>query len=240
MENESACKKINLYEQIADALEADIIARRYEDGRLPSEFHLAEQFNVSRTIIREAMKLLRERDLIDSKVGSGAYITKPEAQYLSGAVARIVRTNYISYAEIYDVRSILEREAAQKAALYIQEPEFVQMESCLAKLKDYSLTPEARREYDFAFHLAIARASRNNLLVMLIEAMSTTIKDVIDFSSLVEGSIDDGIHRHGLILRALREHDPILAGHMMYDHIYHSKQKCLQYFEEQNRCGAES
>ena len=176
MENESACKKINLYEQIADALEADIIARRYEDGRLPSEFHLAEQFNVSRTIIREAMKLLRERDLIDSKVGSGAYI----------------------------------------------------------------MTPEARREYDFAFHLAIARASRNNLLVMLIEAMSTTIKDVIDFSSLVEGSIDDGIHRHGLILRALREHDPILAGHMMYDHIYHSKQKCLQYFEEQNRCSAES
>lgn len=232
MESENS-KKSNLYEQIADQLEADIIAHRYEDGRLPSENHLAEQFGVSRTIIREAMKLLRERSLVDSKVGSGAYITKPEAQYLSDVVARIVRANYISYAEIYDVRSILETEAAQKAALYAEEKDFTQLEACLLKLKDYTLTAEERREYDFDFHLTIAKASGNNLLVMLIEAMSSTIKDVIDFSSLVEGSIDDGIHRHRQILHALRAHDPILAGHMMYDHIYHSKLKCLQYFEMQ-------
>lgn len=231
MEAESTGKRFTLYEQIADQLEAEIIAHRYEDGRLPSEIHLAEQFNVSRTIIREAMKLLRERSLVDSKVGSGAYITRPEAQYLSDAVARIVRTNYISYGEIYDVRSILETEAAQKAALYIRDEEFAEMEACLLKLKNHDLTPEERREYDFHFHLTIAKASRNSLLVMFIEAMSTTIKEVIDFSSLVEGSIDDGIQRHGQILQALRERNPILAGHMMFDHIYQSKLKCLQYFE---------
>ena len=72
MPMENSLQKAHLYEQVADLLERQIIAQ-YKDGKkLPSEQHLAEQYQVSRTIIREALKLLKERGLIDSKTGSGA------------------------------------------------------------------------------------------------------------------------------------------------------------------------
>ena len=72
-------RKTICHEQVADLLEQQIL-NNYEDGaRLPSEQHLAEEYSVSRTIIRESLKLLKERGLIDSKTGSGSYVTRPEA-----------------------------------------------------------------------------------------------------------------------------------------------------------------
>ncbi|NCC68980.1 MAG: GntR family transcriptional regulator, partial [Clostridia bacterium] len=72
-----------LYDKIADILENDIVSGSFGTEKLPSEQNLAGKYNVSRTVIREALKILGERHLIFSMAGSGAFITKPDAFDLS-------------------------------------------------------------------------------------------------------------------------------------------------------------
>ena len=78
-----AVSRVNLYEQIAGRLEEWILAHNFkEQEKLPSEQALAEEFNVSRNVVREALKLLKERGLVDSRNGTGSYVTKPDVENL--------------------------------------------------------------------------------------------------------------------------------------------------------------
>jgi len=89
-------KKTNLYEQIADCLEQEIIHSETEIEKLPSEKDLSIQFNVSKTAIREALKVLKERGLITSKNGEGSFVTKPGMSNISDSLNRIVQLGKIS------------------------------------------------------------------------------------------------------------------------------------------------
>ena len=170
-DNTAKSKNSNLSEKVADFMEKDIISERSDGERLPSEQQMADQYGVSRTVIREALKKLSERGLIDSKIGSGAFVTKPEAQNLSDVMYRIINMHNIDYSSAFDVRNILEAAAAKKAARFITDEEIKNMEVILEKLKDYDLPHDVRNEYDYQFHKLIADASGNRLLAMLIAAM---------------------------------------------------------------------
>ncbi|NLD58127.1 MAG: FadR family transcriptional regulator [Clostridiales bacterium] len=222
----------NLYEQIADRLEREIISLYAVGQRLPSEQHLAERYQVSRTIMREALKLLKERGLVDSRAGSGAYITHPEAQNISDMLARIIKLDGISFHDIYDLRSVFEIAAIRRAVERVTEAELAEMEQLLEKLKDRSLETGARRDLDFEFHLAIARASRNPLLALMVGTMSNVFKEIITAGIFVKGGIDDGIKRHQRILDALKARSADRAAHMMYSHLYHSEMNMAAYLEE--------
>ena len=219
----------NLYEQIADRLEREIVSLYTLGERLPSEQHLAESYQVSRTVMREAMKLLKERGLIDSRTGSGAYITHPEAQHISDMLARIIKLNDISFHDIYHFRSILEVAAVRRAVEKVTDAELEEMEALLLGLKDLSLDISARRDADFAFHMAIARASRNQLLVLMVETMSNVFKEVITAGIFTKGGIGDAIKRHQKILDALKKRDADYAAYTMYSHLHHSEMNMSAY-----------
>lgn len=218
-----------LYEQLADKLEKEIISEYHEGGRLPSEQQLAEKYAISRTIVREALKLLKERGLIDSRTGSGAFITRPEAQNLADVMARIIRVDDIDADSIYDVREILESAAVRRAVRRATEAELDEMATYLDRLRVRTLETDERRDLDFAFHLAIARASRNPLLCTLVETMSNVFKDVITAGIFVQGGIDDGILRHQAIMDALRARDENLAALKVHEHLYYSRQNLTAY-----------
>ena len=97
-------KKSTLCEQVADEIERAIIVRGVDSERLPSEMALAQQFNVSRTIIRESLKVLTARGLVSSKVGGGAFITKPSSEDISKMFMRIILMEKISDDEVYQDR----------------------------------------------------------------------------------------------------------------------------------------
>ncbi len=228
--------RASLSQQVADLLEQEIIEKYPEGARLPSEQALAERYEVSRTIIREALKTLKERGLIDSKTGSGAYITRPEAQNLSDMVARIIRMDKIGIPSIYDVREILERAAIHRAAKYVTDEELQEMEVMLMKLRDPDLSVEERRDLDFAFHYMIAQASRNELLVLLVETMSIVFKDVISSGIFTEGGIEDAIVRHQVIMDALSARDVKASDAAMKAHLGQSLINAKQY-EQGKRAG---
>jgi GntR family transcriptional repressor for pyruvate dehydrogenase complex len=226
--------RVNLYEQIADRLEDWILANGFEgEEKLPSEQALADEFNVSRNVIREALKLLKERGLVDSRNGTGSYITKPEATNLSDVISRMVAMDNIDYKSIYEVRIILETAACKKAAQLVTPMQLQEMEELLEKMKDRSLTVQERREMDFAFHAAIAHATGNPLLEVMVKAMKNVFIRMIEKGIFLEGGIDDAIMRHGNILDALKEHDPIMAEDAMHDHLSFSRKNVERYLQKQ-------
>ena len=125
--------RVNLYEQIADHIEKQILisgsAEWKEGERLPSEQELAGQFAVSRNVIRETIKVLKERGLVDPRNGVGAVITKPDQQKLSSMIYRYVLLQEMDPEEIYDVRCLLEVYSAQLAAERVDEEGLSRMRS---------------------------------------------------------------------------------------------------------------
>ena len=224
-------QKTPLYEQVADLMEQQILTQ-YEDGyRFPSEQQLADQFNVSRTIVREALKLLKERGLIDSKTGSGAYVTKPDSHNISNVMHRIIRMDQIDYNDVFDLRIILETAAAIQAAKKATPDQLAEMKDCLDKMHDLSLDPKSRSSYDFAFHFMIAKASQNPLLAIVTEAVGDVCREIISKAVLVPGGIQDGITRHETIYQMLCKHDAESIPGAIEGHLERSRKNYHDYLE---------
>ena len=226
--------KTSLYEQIADCLEDMILNDKdmQVHKKLPSEQSLAEQFSVSRNVIRESLKILKERGLINSKNGTGSYITKPEASNLSDVISRMVVIDNIGFKDIYDLRIILETASCKRAAVNATEEDIENMEDMLEKLKDRNITVEERRELDFGFHIAIAEAAGNPLLVVFVQTMKNLFLEMIEKGIFIEGGIDDATQRHANILEALKLGDSNMAEVMMYDHLHFSKKNVENYYKK--------
>ena len=89
-----------------------------------------------------------------------------------------------------------------------------------------------RRETDFSFQVAIAHAAGNPLLEILVQAMKNVFIEMIEKGIFMIGGIDDAIMRHGNILNALKEHDPVMAEDAMYDQLTFSLKNVEKYLQD--------
>ncbi|MGE4583686.1 MAG: FadR/GntR family transcriptional regulator [Sphaerochaeta sp.] len=213
--------RTNLSQQVADHLEEVILSSPTSkvSEKLPSEMKLAKQYNVSRPVIREAMKLLQERGLITLKNGSGAYITRPETDTVMNAVNRIMQVDRISADDLTQVREILELSSVDLAVKKITDADIEKMDAILSRFEDKTLPLKERVKLDEQFHLAIAQAAGNDLLTMFIGVLTSLLRDYMGKGILIEGGIDDGIRRHRIIFEALANRDPQAAHKAMVDHL---------------------
>ena len=186
-----ALNKKPLYEQIADSIEEAIIYNSEQASKLPSEMALAGQFGVSRTIIREALKLLQARGLVEIRVGGGAYITKPESKDISELLLRIVQMDH----EISGL-----------------EAQVDMMEESMSDL-------QKRIDMDCEFHCLIARYSGNRMLSLLVESMTGVLRKFIITGIRSKGGNADGIYHHREIIKALRTRDAEAAAEALTIHL---------------------
>lgn len=226
--------RVNLYEQIADQLEALILQSDSVDEKLPSEQTLAEQFAVSRNVIREALKLLKERGLIASKNGTGSYVTKPEPRNLSDVLGRIIVMDNINYDDIFSVRIILETAACRAAAEKITTEQLKELENLYIQMQDKRLSIQERCDIDFDFHLMVARAADNPLLDILIQAMKKLFVSILEMSIIQNDTVEEAVVHHGYILEVLNNHDAVKAELAMKHHLETSKEKVEKYLKNQN------
>ncbi len=224
-------QKVPLYEQVANLLESQILNQLEDGDLLPSEQQLAEKFLVSRTIIREAQKLLKERGLIDSKAGKGTYVTRLHAQDIAVVFSRLIRMERIDYISVFDMRNILEVEAVARASQHATPEELAKMAEMLETLKDPNLSEIEYSEYDFSFHYMIAKASGNPLLAVMTEAIGSLCREIISRAVKTRGGIEDALWRHELILKMLCEHNEAGAREAMRGHLDKSQENYHQYLE---------
>ena len=140
-----------------------------QNDRLPSEIELARSFGVSRPIVREALMSLQTLGLTTSQSGKGTFV-------ISDRVRTPLLVGRYSPAHIKEVRRALEIPSAELAAQRRTDKDVGQLAALLARLEDAD-NPARRNQLDADFHIAVAIASGNPLLVKLIEDMRTVLEE---------------------------------------------------------------
>jgi len=210
-----------LYQRIVEQIEHRIVAGDLKVGdQLPSERELGEQFAVSRTAVREAVKALREKGLLEVLPGKGTFIRNgtPGAMRSSlGLIMKFGAQNGSSH--LVEVREILEPEIAALAATRITD-EFIAAMSEAVKTMDTALdNVEVFVEADLDFHLALAEATQNPLIPILMDSVIDLLREQRKRIGLVDGGLQRGQFHHKKILEAVIRRDSQAARQSMQDHL---------------------
>jgi GntR family transcriptional repressor for pyruvate dehydrogenase complex len=209
-----------LYEQIADSLEEMILKNESDEIRLPSEMTLVSQFGVSRSVIRESLKVLKERGLIFLRAGGGSYIVKPESEIISKTIARITKFHNVSDDKITKVRSILECAAVSEAAKNNTPEDIKNLLKTVEQMELLKDNLEKRVQKDCEFHYTIAAMSRNELLIFMIQSLMDVFQYYIAKRLEKKPSgHESGVLWHRKIIKAMELHNPDLAKKYMAQHI---------------------
>ncbi len=210
-----------LYERIVSQIEERILTGELKAGdQLPPENELARQFGVSRTAVREAIKALREKRLVEVRPGRGTFITNgtPGAMRHSlGLWMKFGAPNGSS--NLVEVREILEPEIAALAAKRITQEYIAAMQEAVDTMDTALDDPDRFVEADLDFHLALAEATQNPLIPLLMDSIIDLLREERKRTGLVEGGLQRGQVHHKKILKAVIQRDAKAARRSMQDHL---------------------
>src|SRR5438270_4614404 len=210
-----------LYEQIVHQIEESIVKGNLKPGdQLPAERDLAQRFGVSRTAVREAVKALREKGLVEAYSGRGTFITDGTTQAVRQSLDLMVKIGQPEGStHLAEVRAILEPEIAGLAAMRIQEAELATMREAVAVMDKAGQDPDAYIEADLDFHLALAEAAANPLILSLLDSIVGLLREQRLRIFRVPGGPDRGQVHHKRILEAVERHDAEKARDAMRAHL---------------------
>lgn len=189
-----------------------------EAEKLPSERRLAERFNVSRPMIREALRTLSERGLVEVVPARGAYVREARASDATRPLDILFRRRHATPRQLVEARKMLECEAAFLAATRAESVDLKVMELALTRFGSSADLLE-RARYDITFHLSIARAAHNPV----IETMFSSITNLV--GGLMLRSLGDpnvsrtGVPYHREIYEAIRAKDGEASRSAMKGHL---------------------
>lgn len=211
-------RRDRLYQELARTLLVDFAkAGRKPGDRLPPERELAQSYSVSRPTVREALIALEVQGLVEVRVGSGAYLRAlPDAGAQPASFA-------VSAFEVTEARLLVEPEVAGLAAAQIEEEELAQLATLIDGIAQENARNEGTEVADRAFHLLIARASRNAVLVHMVEELWTlraaSPETALLYAKARAANIQPVVEEHTLILRGLQARDPAAAHAAMRAHL---------------------
>ena len=193
-----------LYMQIAEDLMNQIHSGGLTEGKKLSERKLAEEYKVSRTVVREAIKLLNEKGYVETLYGKGSYIRLPDEDMLMRRFREAVDVSKVESREVLEARELLECTMAHLIVERIREKDMEILEELYQDMQNC----KSEREYidlDAKFHLAIAMCAHNRVLSI----MTGTLNQLTDREEFVgnPGSQEKASREHAVMLEALREHD---------------------------------
>lgn len=220
----------SLHFQIADYIQELIAAKKLvPESKLPSERDLAIQFGVNRATIREAIKLLMQRGLIEIRRGLGVFLTEVAPSVVAESIRRYSDFGSNNYEALMEVRFILEPEIAALAAQRATEKDLKELQE-LSELLTEQINKKnyaERAKIDAQFHLALARASHNEFIIAIMsgleETMTKWIVQAAHFYRLPEGR-----KSHQSIYEAIRARNPDLSREAMHTHTYYARQTIEQ------------
>src|ERR1700731_1689969 len=210
-----------LYEQIVQQIEESVLNGTLKPGdQLPAERELAQQLGVSRTAVREAVKTLREKGLVEAYSGRGTFITDGTSQAARQSFDLMVKLGQAEGSpHLAELRLILEPGIAALAAARVQEPEIVALREAVTVMDGAQRDPEAYIEADLDFHLALAEAAANPLILSLIDSIVGLLREQRMGIFQVEGGPERGQYHHKRILEAIEHRDPLGARDAMKAHL---------------------
>ena len=181
--------------------------------RLPPEPRLAAQMGLSRSGVREAVKVLEAARVLDVRRGDGTYVTSLAPRLLLeglGVAVELLRDDTL--LEVMEVRRLLEPAATGLAALRMPDSAIDELGEILADMRTAADDAELLVRYDIAFHRTVIAATGNETLTSLLDGLSSRTLRARVWRGLIEGnSAHVTLNEHEAIYRALRSRDPALA-----------------------------
>lgn len=220
MEADNKTKKSKLYEDIVDELLNRIGSGQLRPGdKLPSERDLAESFNVSRAAIREAIRSLEHMGCIESRIGDGTYIKSPTLQEIINPISLVFPNDKTLYAELIEVRLILETEIAALAAQRRTDEHLALLEKNLAEMEREIDSGGLGLKRDEEFHRILAEASGNRVLATVLNTCSGIISRSRAMTQRLKGVPMSALTSHRQVFEAVRNRDDKTAAYYMRDHL---------------------
>ena len=196
-----------LYEQVAERLRQRIFSRELEPGSWIDELKIAEEYGISRTPMREALKVLAAEGLVTMKVRRGAYVTEVSEKDLR---------------DVYHLLSLLESDAAAQTATLATDAELLELEQLHQSLEDAAHPKRGHREKFFEvnerFHMRLLAIANNRWRDSVVADLRKVMKLNRHNSLLKTGRVQESLQEHRAIMAALKARNASAAADTMQAH----------------------
>ena len=192
-----------LYEEVAELLRQRIFARELEPGSWIDEVKIAEAYGISRTPMREALKVLAAEGLVTMKVRRGAYVTEVNEKDLT---------------DVYHLLALLESDAAGVVAERATEAELQSLADLHASLEQAHSDREAFFRINEEFHQRLLQLADNRWREQMVADLRKVMKLNRHQSLLKTGRISESLQEHRLLLQALQSRDAAASAQRMREH----------------------
>jgi GntR family transcriptional regulator, transcriptional repressor for pyruvate dehydrogenase complex len=192
--------------------------------KLPPERKLAETFDVSRNSVREAIRVLTENNIVQSRQGDGTYVCAADDGSLMNSFARALGNKRRRVREIFEFRRILEPQIAFLAASNITRNEIDRLKVLTFDQERRIVSGEEDSDLDAAFHLSLARATRNSVIVQVLRSLNDVLSETRSDGLQSEERRTASLRTHILIVDALEKRDPEATKQAMKAHLLEVEQ----------------
>ena len=225
MEKISYLKKVNnvsVVQQVIDNLTEAMLNRQLRPGdKIPTEAELAESMGVGRNSIREAVKILVSRNVVEIKRGRGTFVSETPGLMDDPLGFAFMEDKKSLALDICEVRMMIEPEIAALAALRATREQVEKIEEYAKEVEELFNQGKPYLEKDILFHAEIARATGNQVTTNLMPVIQSGISlfiDVTDYSIA-----NKTIVTHREVLEAIKRHDPQEASEAMKRHLENNR-----------------
>ena len=208
-------------------LENLILGRELQAGeRLPSEMEMGRMLGVSRTVVREAVRLLSAKGLVEARTGSGIYVKGLGSSLMLEPMNLLLRSRTITAENIMEVREMMEVRIASLAARGFEPEQLEKIEKSIRILSKGKVTANEAVEADLAFHNGLAEATGNPLMTILSNSINDVMAQIHRGAYQLDplGSIRDTIFHHSAILDRVNARDVEGACNAMNAHLASSRE----------------
>lgn len=217
----------SIRDQVVRQLNELIVSGSFKPGEcLPTERELAEQFGVSRPVIREALSALISQGFLDRRQGSGSYVRPEETWNILDPAVLLSRSRNGTLLDLQEIREHLEPFAAALAAERATREDLSIVVGSLELLEGrikHGGSVEEAVEADFSFHSAVNNASHNQVLLIMLNSVNELLREIrVEVYQNVPDSATEALNWHRHILDNLEQRDPHGVFTAMQNHIQES------------------
>lgn len=231
-------RQSRLSAQVAEQIQNLILQNKLQVGdRLPAERELTEHFQVSRTVIREAIRILEAKGLLESLGGNGTFVRGVNPKDVSDSLGMYISTvgAAITHKDLMEVRYLFEIQIAKLAAERISTTGIQRLEELLEGMRRTSNDADKFAQYDLDFHLELARATNNQLMEILLDPLIDGLYEERRLASMLPGIAEEAISLHSAILEKVKARDASGAAQIMQQHLEQANRVITQALEQFKR-----
>ncbi|TBL75127.1 FadR/GntR family transcriptional regulator [Paenibacillus thalictri] len=227
-----------IYEVISDQMEQLIVGGTLKPGdKLPSGKELSEKFQVGRSTVREALSALKAKGLVEIRQGEGSYVRRIEPDDVELPGFQSLLMNRETVIELIEARKALEISIAGLAAEKRTDEDIAELERIIRRMSDHLGDEEEGERSDLQFHLALARAAHNSIMLRLVDTISnqmqTAIRETRRLQMYASKTVSTQLwSEHRDIYEAVLRQNADGAQEAMRKHLFHVEQVLLKFLKK--------